>query len=77
MENAIVIKTDLEMIYQQLIGESFTATYQGMYPMPQTGNERYILEIGVKERFRRNTKAIFKHRVGKMWSNGTERNYWA
>lgn len=58
MENAIVIKTDLEIIYQQLIGKSFTATCQGIYPMPQTGNERYILEIEAGSDFAATLKQI-------------------
>ena len=38
---------NLATIYKPLLGASFAATYQGIfYPMPQTGNERDILDVG-------------------------------
>ena len=41
----------LSSLYHPLIGASFTATYQGMWPMPQTGNQRDVLEIAAGSDF--------------------------
>lgn len=38
------MKQNLQAIYQPLNGVTFTGTYLGNYSMPQTGNERYIIE---------------------------------
>ena len=38
------MKQNLQAIYQPLNGVTFAGTYLGNYSMPQTGNERYIIE---------------------------------
>jgi len=38
---------DLQLWYQALVGMTFQATYQGEDTMPQTGNLRDVLVIGL------------------------------
>ena len=37
---------DLQRWYQPLVGMTFQATYQGVFTMPQTGQQRDVLVIG-------------------------------
>ena len=45
MADPTMIMKDLYGTYQPLIGARFTATHQGIWEMPQTGNDRDRLEI--------------------------------
>ena len=37
---------DLQLWYEPLVGRTFQATYQGVFTMPQTENQRDVLMIG-------------------------------
>ena len=41
----LLIKNDLQLKYQPLWDRIFQATYQGVFPMPQTGTPRDVLSI--------------------------------
>ena len=51
MADPTMIMKDLHSLYQPLIGAKFTATYEGNWEMPQTGNERDRLEIATGSDF--------------------------
>lgn len=51
MEDLTTIMKDLYSLYQPLIGARFTATNQGIWEMPQTGNPRVVLEIAAGSDF--------------------------
>lgn len=53
MDDPTLIINDLQQKYQPLVGMTFQATYQDVFPMPQTGNLRDILSITQGDPFAR------------------------
>ena len=67
--------TFLDTTYKNLVGQTFLATYQGSYSMPQTNNVRDILVVEVQNPFAATLKDIRDKVVGmcgeKVWKGIT------